>query len=166
MNQAAAQTDELTRLANRRALNLYLTDLVQKKNRRDCTMLLLVDMDNLKKINDTYGHEMGDAAIQSVAQCLKDLESDGCRAFRMGGEEFVVLLNAPSPALGLRKAEELQHKLSVFKIPSGSLTVSIGIAFLGPNGSSVRELLGYADEAMYRAKASGKNRIEVARLDS
>ncbi|MCE2899955.1 MAG: GGDEF domain-containing protein [Gemmatimonadetes bacterium] len=164
-----AQTDPLTQLLNRRALTERITAEMERALRYDSTMaLLMVDLDHFKKVNDTYGHLVGDDVLRDVAQLLATTIRASDIVARYGGEEFLVLLpetdevGAESFAERIRVAVE-QHAFARDTIfgPLG-LTASVGVAvFPAARIESVEDLFARADAALYRAKADGRNRVRL-----
>jgi len=166
-----AKTDGLTGLNNRRTLDdiLELEWREAVRSKRDLSVIF-VDIDRFKAYNDTYGHQAGDDALVAVANCINEsLVRPGDRAARYGGEEFVVLLPDTSVAAAQVVAEAMrravseraiEHALSEF----GRVTISIGIA-TWPVGSPLgcKSLINAADEALYQAKATGRNRVAIYR---
>jgi diguanylate cyclase (GGDEF)-like protein/PAS domain S-box-containing protein len=159
-----ATTDDLTGLYNRRSFQTGSETAIRHARSEGRPLsLLLLDVDQFKGINDTHGHEIGDATLRQLATALQMvLRSDDVPA-RVGGEEFAVLL----PNTDLRQAEALAERAG--ELISGQeingrdsrfrLTVSIGIADLTPEVRSLSELLRRADAALYQAKARGRNRV-------
>jgi two-component system cell cycle response regulator len=162
-----AITDELTQLANRRRFTETLGLEVRRAERfGDPLALVLADLDDFKQINDRYGHGTGDEVLRRFANVLRENVRDFDLAVRFGGEEFAVLL----PATGLDGAEQLARRLAEslaqLRIPEieedrAPVTASFGVAAF-PEAGSAEELLSAADQALYRAKAEGKNRVASA----
>jgi diguanylate cyclase (GGDEF)-like protein len=159
-----AQTDPLTNLGNRLALHEELTRLdsfVRRYGRSYC--LALIDVDQFKSFNDTYGHLAGDQALVAVADVLGRHGRTSDRAYRYGGEEFVVVLPEQDEPGALTVLERLRRGVHQLGIPhEGSshhvVTVSLGAALLRPSSQETAEqALAGADEALYRAKAAGRN---------
>ncbi len=161
-------TDGLTGLANRRAFDEAI-ELEWRRAVRAGTpiALIMIDIDNFKKLNDTYGHPAGDECLRIIGKVLKNMiRRAGDLAARYGGDEFVLLLPATNVSESQKIAEEIRSTLAMTKIlPGGRDTgffarLSIGISAVVPNqGASAEGLLAIADQALYRAKQSGKNRI-------
>ena len=159
-----SEQDELTRLMNMRAFKvMFGRYFTQAKRYQHEFALLVIDADNLKIINDQYGHAAGDALICHIAKIItSDLRSSDIAA-RYGGDEFIVVLVNTSQKQALVVAERIRNKLATtpFKIKKNDAftTVSIGIANFPSNGEDPQTLVKKADEAMYQSKFSGKNRV-------
>jgi len=161
-----AITDSLTGLYNRHYLNAHLDNLVrQALNNNKPLSLLIMDIDHFKHVNDTYGHDVGDQALKQVAEMtIKSIRSADLAA-RFGGEEFVVLMpetdsaQASDAAERIRKMVESTPMKVTHEIGHLSKTVSIGVAFLNDLGDSGQALLKRADEALYKAKNGGRNKV-------
>lgn len=168
-----ARTDGLTGLSNRRSLDKILAVEWQRMRRAGHSLAVaFIDIDWFKRYNDTHGHQAGDAALAAVASAIgAALQRPSDAAGRYGGEEFIAVLpdtDAPGAqrvAEGIRLAVDrlnLDHASSDF----GHVTVSIGVACRQPRaGESVEMLVKAADRALYRAKATGRNRVIVASED-
>jgi two-component system chemotaxis response regulator CheY len=161
--------DPLTGLGNRRALKEDLGRLearVKRYGHRYC--LVLLDVDHFKAYNDTYGHQAGDQVLQVVAARLKDLARTGDALYRYGGEEFLCIFPEQSPAEATVAAERMRTGLEELAVPHtgngiGVLTLSAGVAMLDAGDTrTADEVLKKADEALYRAKRLGRNRVESA----
>lgn len=160
-----ASTDTLTGLANRRAVLQRLTEQRQRQQRFGEGMgLIMLDIDHFKRVNDQHGHDAGDAVLRMVALRL----SEGRRGLdlvgRWGGEEFVLVLPGVD-AGGLGEiAERLRQQVAQTPLFHGEhrlfVTVSLGLAVLRPTDAAVDEVLKRADQALYLAKAAGRNRAE------
>lgn len=170
LTRHAAQTDGLTRVLNRRAIEARLRALCHPGRPQQDLALLFIDLDHFKSINDRYGHAAGDACLQGIVepvnQELRSSDSFG----RWGGEEFVVLLPGASQASACQVAERIRARLAALRIPvTGhvlSLTASIGVAALGPTVLDASALVNAADAAVYLAKQRGRNRVESAQAAS
>jgi diguanylate cyclase (GGDEF)-like protein len=166
-------TDFLTALPNRRAFfEAAQAELARARRHGFGLVLLLMDVDHFKRVNDSLGHAVGDQALVEVAGVLRQSMRQGDLAARLGGEEFVALLSHCSPEDGLAFAERLRESVqaqSIFvgeELPPLHLTVSIGLADSVHHGHELGVLMDRADEAMYRAKHTGRNRTErAANLD-
>jgi diguanylate cyclase (GGDEF)-like protein len=163
--------DGLTGIANRRQFDEVL-DLEWRRAYRAETpiSLLMIDIDHFKAFNDAHGHQRGDDYLKAVAAALRDgLNRPGDLVARYGGEEFVVVLPGTDEEGANACSERLRSSVSVIEIPHDrpsaplSATVSIGVATAYPReGSSSATLVAAADEALYRAKSEGRNRVRIA----
>lgn len=165
-----ASTDGLTGLANRRHFDETLQSEIRRCTRQGETLsLLLLDVDYFKKYNDHYGHSRGDEALKAVSQVLQDsFKRSGDLPARYGGEEFAVILPHTSKQESLQLAEKLRETLWSRQIAheksdtADRLTVSIGAAVYVPKSNppiKPEHLINTADEALYDAKQSGRNRV-------
>jgi diguanylate cyclase (GGDEF)-like protein len=157
--------DTLTDLPNRQLFETTLRQALSR-TRRDNTLVALcfIDLDGFKGINDTYGHSVGDDLIVSVANRIRMAIRDGDLAARVGGDEFVVVLdNVSGPAQALAAATRLRDTLIQNRVgePGTRCGASIGLAVSRPD-DTVSSLLNRADAAMYRAKAHHNSMIEMA----
>lgn len=159
--------DVLTRLLNRKFLPVVLGKQVAAARQQNAEFAVLaIDIDHFKNINDEFGHEAGDMVLQQLATLLVNGSRAGDYLFRLGGEEFLMLLVDVNPQNALRKAEKLRQSISheVFRLPRQqeiTLTLSIGLAnFTGH--PDYQQLLRRSDEALYAAKHNGRNRVVVA----
>jgi diguanylate cyclase (GGDEF)-like protein len=157
----SAMTDPLTRILNRRGLEERLEhELVTAQNRRMPLSLLVIDCDDFKDINDRAGHEFGDALLQEVADVLSRSLPDGAEASRLGGDEFVVMLpgagSDSAEALGTQIRTVLAQGLTDAGFP---LRISAGVSTYPFDGATPTSLLRAGDQALYAAKAAGKDRV-------
>ncbi len=165
--EAAALTDALTGLPNRRYLVNRLGQECAAAKRNDRSLcVLLIDIDHFKRINDTHGHEVGDAALIEVGKRLRSVLRASDVVGRFGGEEFLVLATDTSLPAACQLAERLRAHISATPCSIGSMvipiTISVGVAAMAqdtPNCHEVDKLLRRADQALYRAKAQGRNRV-------
>ena len=163
-----ARTDMLTALSNRR--DFYeQAERAMAYSRRYFTplCLLMLDIDFFKKINDTYGHAGGDDVLRKLSRSLGDALRDTDVPARLGGEEFAVLMPSTPLDQAAGVAERLRATLAqiVVKVAGGQeirFTVSIGVTAWVPSDAGLDATLHRADEALYRAKHQGRNRVEVA----
>jgi diguanylate cyclase (GGDEF)-like protein len=160
--------DPLTGLYNRRVVDDWFEREIGDAVRDHRPLsVLVIDIDNFKRYNDTYGHECGDLALCEVAAVLRQRIRGGDLACRVGGEEFVLLLPDTTGADAVTLADALRE-LVASVVPTrngkmlGRITVSIGAASLGVHGSCKEQLLRAADQALYRAKDQGRNRTVFA----
>ena len=164
-----ALADPLTGLPNRRALLDRLGVAMRKGERTgDLGALLFVDLDDFKQVNDRAGHAAGDAVLVEVANRIRTLVRDADTAARIGGDEFVVLLEAldRDPSVALVQAESLASKLlrALETVPPQGpvrCSASVGVTLFSGLGLTHEQLLSRADGAMYAAKHAGKNRVRV-----
>ncbi len=168
-----SRTDALTELANRRRLMEALQELWQHSLReRKPFALLMVDVDHFKRYNDHHGHRAGDAALRQVAEVLRAAARRSTDVVaRYGGEEFVLLLDDCDAEGALRRAEDVRAALQARALPHGAaplgrVSLSIGVHAQVPElGRSAEEWLSRADAALYRAKAGGRDRVELSITD-
>jgi diguanylate cyclase (GGDEF)-like protein len=164
-----SHTDALTGLANRRALSLQLEREIRRSERYTTpASLLLIDVDGLKAINDNEGHEAGDRVIRRVADAITEGLRDSDFGARWGGDEFAIIAPNTTTEAALHSAERLIVRLARQSAGRGSrrsVTVSIGIATYDPvreRACDLERLVRSADDALYRAKGSGRNRVQAA----
>jgi diguanylate cyclase (GGDEF)-like protein len=163
-----AYTDALTGLANRRAFFLQADAAfaIARRYQRPLA-LLMVDLDHFKQINDRYGHAAGDVVLARTAACLRQSLRDADLPARLGGEEFVVMLPETSLASAMAAAERIRETLAQASIEHDgqgiAVTASIGVATLQSDSADIASILSAADQALYEAKARGRNRVVAAR---
>lgn len=158
--------DPLTGLANRRQFEMALERECDRVARSgESALVLLLDIDHFKHVNDAHGHGAGDIVLQAVARCLQACVRPMDTVARYGGEEFAVVLPNCAPAIARTVAERVRRQIEALRIPIGPgaeqrITVSVGGAFAPPwVRSSARLWTERADAQLYRAKAEGRNRI-------
>jgi len=158
--------DPLTGLANRRQFDLVLERECDRVARSgEAALVLLLDIDHFKRVNDTHGHAAGDLVLQAAARCLQRCVRPMDTVARYGGEEFAVVLPNCAPAFARTVAERVRRRVQALHIPISpgtdlKITASVGGAFAPPwVRSSARLWTERADAQLYRAKAEGRNRI-------
>ncbi len=160
--------DPLTGAFNRRYMEETLAREVMRARRYNKSLgLMMIDIDYFKKFNDTYGHAAGDLVLKNLSTLLATNVRTSDIVCRMGGEEFLVILTDASSEIVHERAESIRQAVAALKLvyddqPLGPMTVSIGVAMHPEQGSSEEVLLRRADDALYLAKNSGRNRVETA----
>ena len=156
-----ARSDPLTGLANRKGFDDALGQIDVREG-----ALIYADYDSFKQLNDSLGHEAGDAALVHFARVIREQIRAGDTAARIGGEEFAVWLPRASLELGMRIAERIRIKLGttpwVWNVRPWPLSASFGVAACPETNRSIENLTAQADAALYVAKRSGRNRVEAA----
>lgn len=167
--EALAVTDALTRLFNRRRFEEVLALEVQRSQRTNLPLsLLMIDVDHFKHYNDTFGHQAGDEVLQTIATLVKRRIRATDTACRYGGEEFAIILPDTSKDEAMTLAEHLRHIVEAHPFayeeqqPLGRLTISIGVATYPDDAKDGVSLVRAADQALYLAKQMGRNRVERA----
>lgn len=162
-----ATTDELTGLANRRHAMEAMADMRLRANRKNEPLgLILLDVDHFKRVNDLLGHPVGDRVLQVVAQALRQGAREYDLVARFGGEEFLVLCDKADTDTVWRVAQRIRADVAAARVghalaPSLQVTVSLGAYAVVPGDAPLEELLHIADDALYRAKNGGRNRVEL-----
>ena len=157
-------TDGLTGLWRRGALDEKIREEIRRASAFKTTMgFMIADIDHFKRLNDSYGHQFGDAVLRRVAQLLKAGVYETDFVGRYGGEEFGIVLPRADSAGLLRKAETMRARIEAETFSQGlekvRLTISIGIAHFPRDGRTPEELIAGADKALYAAKESGRNKV-------
>ena len=156
-----ASTDELTELLNRREMKYRSSLMLEQAARSHYSVsLLMLDVDHFKKINDTMGHLEGDRVLKKLGQLLKEFGRKTDLISRFGGEEFLIMLPATTKSDTLLLCLRLHKLIAEIKVGDSSLTVSIGVSICDEPISFI-DLFTQADNAVYQAKARGRNRTEV-----
>lgn len=156
-----AFTDSLTRLPNRRHVEVFLANEFAAAERGRLLSVVMFDLDHFKEYNDTYGHEAGDEALQRFGEVLIRTTRRMNLSGRMGGEEFVSVL-AGSDAHGATVfAERVREELAALELGAGPLTVTAGVAEYDRTIEDSKTLLAAADKALYEAKRDGRNRVKT-----
>ncbi|MBF0245008.1 MAG: GGDEF domain-containing protein [Planctomycetes bacterium] len=155
-------TDALTQLHNRRYFDIQLErDVLQSLRYKTPLAIYMLDIDNFKHVNDTYGHQVGDEVLIQLSKVIKNTMRETDWSARYGGEEFCVVL----PMTGLEGASESARRIrehvesEVCAKKGEALTVSIGVCAFNPRGMSQHDLIKGADEGLYQAKRTGKNKV-------
>ncbi|HEX7088591.1 MAG TPA: GGDEF domain-containing protein [Longimicrobiales bacterium] len=161
--EARALTDELTGLPNRRWARLVLETEFAAAQRGRPLVVVLFDLDRFKEYNDRFGHAAGDRALCVLAAILRRNTRRMDLSARIGGEEFVSILSSAELAGARVFAERIREELARVELPTGPVRVSVGMAAYDPSMAGPDELLAVADEALYRAKQEGRDRIRVGR---
>lgn len=166
-SRSEARTDSLSGVANRKAFDETLQYMYAAwKRQNDPFVLILADVDHFKWINDTHGHPAGDRVVNGVGTYLKGIVRAGGYAFRFGGDEFAVLLPKADLHTGQLAAERVLQGISRSNFDVGvrgervSITFSMGVAMVRPSDSA-ESVLRRADDALYRAKQSGRNQVQL-----
>jgi diguanylate cyclase (GGDEF)-like protein len=162
-----AHHDGLTALLNKNQFMFELGKLIYHAERAaQKVSVFIFDIDHFKAYNDANGHPAGDELLKSLARLIKDNLRPGDMASRYGGEEFVVAMPETDGATAMQIAERIRQAIATHRFPHGEsqpggrLTISGGVASFPVDGSNGTELIGHADQALYRAKASGRNRVK------
>ena len=167
--EALSVTDALTGLANRRRLVSCLEEEVRRARRTNVPLaVVMIDIDHFKEVNDTFGHAMGDVVLRNIGTMLNGSLRSTDLAARYGGEELTLVLTYTDGAAALQVAESLRQKFAALEHVLGGTTirktVSMGVAVRTGQAEmpNAEALLNLADEALYRAKQGGRNRVEGA----
>ena len=165
--QGMASTDARTGLANSRSFDQSVEDILAGRSNDESVAVLMLDLDHFKAFNDRYGHPAGDVALRAFAEVLQSCMREADLAARYGGEEFAVVLPLADEAVALGIAERIRSRTETTLISlapglTDRLTVSIGVACAPANALDRVSLLRLADDALYRAKQAGRNRVERA----
>jgi diguanylate cyclase (GGDEF)-like protein len=164
--EAEARTDPLTQLPNRRYFDEYCALLASRRRATDRVAILAVDVDHFKRINDMYGHQIGDEVLRAIANGIQTSVRGEDLPSRSGGEEFTVLLRNPAPGVALEIGERIRQTVRELDLVdvgvTDRLTVSVGVASELQAGELISEIMERADRALYRAKRIGRDRVVEA----
>ncbi|NJP07916.1 MAG: diguanylate cyclase [Chloroflexaceae bacterium] len=166
--QHQATRDALTGLYNRRYLDETLPRELQRAERQnDAVSVIMMDIDHFKRFNDTYGHDAGDTLLRAIGAFLQHNTRGDDIACRYGGEEFTVVLPCASLENAWKRAEELRIGIEMLMVvhqeqPLGAVTSSLGVAVFPVHGTTADALIKAADQALYQAKQSGRNRVMIS----
>jgi diguanylate cyclase (GGDEF)-like protein len=153
-------TDPMTGLMNRRALDQRFDELVAAGSP---FAVIALDLDHFKQVNDVHGHPVGDKVLISLANTLISSVRQQDRPFRIGGEEFVVIVHAPTADVAMHTAERIRASVAAKPMPDGvgHITVSVGVALWPQHGYSPEAVVKCADLALYASKEAGRNRVTL-----
>lgn len=162
-SKSEARTDSLSTLPNRRALLEDVEKYISLAKRISLHLsLAIIDIDHFKRVNDTFGHDAGDCVIKAVAQVLKNATRGSDLIARWGGEEFIVIMPDTDLTHAVSCIEKLSKHISALGFDfdkEAKITISAGVSLFTPASEPLQKCLERADEALYRAKAEGRNRI-------
>lgn len=172
MLEAIASLDSLTKLYNRGAFEkFYNAIFIENKIKAAIGVaknfaVVMMDIDNFKKINDTYGHGVGDKVLSLIAEVIRNRKRSTDVAARYGGEEFVIVLNVPSKIDALKFCLNIKDIISTLEIEINENTIlkvsaSFGISFYPEDSSDKDALIKIADDNLYNSKRKGKNRVSL-----
>ena len=162
---ANASTDPLTGLPNRRYFDEFCGLLARRRRSGDAVAVLMVDIDRFKVLNDTYGHPVGDEVLKAVAEAIVSAVREEDVPARVGGEEFAVLLRNPGPDVAVEVGERVREAVRALDLRSigvPGVSVSVGVANAHGADEPIPSVVGRADEALYRAKRAGRDRVIAA----
>ena len=162
----SAHTDPLTNVLNRSTLqSVFQKEAALRKRQHADLTLLMLDIDFFKKVNDTYGHAMGDKALIALTQCIKETARESDHIFRLGGEEFAILLSSTDLEGANLLAERLRKAVQNIDVQQAeqslNFTVSIGLTH-HQAGDTLETIMQRADKALYEAKETGRNKVVSA----
>jgi diguanylate cyclase (GGDEF)-like protein len=164
--ESEARTDQLTQLPNRRYFAEYCTLLASRRRSTDRVAILAVDVDHFKRLNDMYGHQVGDVALRAIANAIQVSVREEDVPVRFGGEEFVVLLRNPSAGVALEIGERIRQSVRDLDLSEAGVTdrvtVSVGVASGQNEGETIDGIVERADQALYAAKRTGRDRVVEA----
>jgi diguanylate cyclase (GGDEF)-like protein len=164
--ESDARTDQLTQLPNRRYFDEYCKLLASRRRSTDRVAILAVDVDHFKRLNDLYGHQVGDVALRAIANAIQVSVREEDVPARFGGEEFMVLLRNPSAGVALEIGERIRQSVRDLDLTQAGVTdrvtVSVGVALGQDEGETVDSIVERADQALYAAKRTGRDRVVEA----
>ncbi len=163
--EARASTDALTGLPNRGYFDEFCGLLARRRRADDAVGILMVDIDHFKKVNDRYGHDIGDEVLRAVAGAIGGAVREGDVPARFGGEEFAIILRNPSERVAVEVGERVRAAVAGLDLASTGVpgvSVSVGVAVQASPDESIADLLAEADRALYRAKRAGRDRVVAA----
>lgn len=164
-----SQTDSITGLWNHGYFQNKLSEYLEKARQESFSLSLIIfDIDDFKRLNDTYGHQNGDVVLKEIGQILKETSRENDFPCRYGGEEFSFILPYTNRDLAYQISERIRERVANFSFPKFAsndplkVTISLGVAVFPEDATNKEELINLADKAMYIAKFSGKNRTCLA----
>ena len=164
--ESEARTDQLTQLPNRRYFDEYCLLLASRRRSTDRIAIVSIDVDHFKKLNDQYGHQVGDVVLRAIANAIQLSVREEDVPARFGGEEFVVLLRNPSQGWAMEIGERIRENVRDLDLIDAGVTervtVSVGVASGAHAGEPIDEIIERADRALYAAKRSGRDRVVEA----
>jgi diguanylate cyclase (GGDEF)-like protein len=164
--ESEARTDALTGLPNRRYFDEYSSLLASRRRSTDRIGILAVDVDHFKRLNDEYGHQVGDEVLKAIAAAIGAAIRDDDVAVRYGGEEFVVVLRNPAQGIAVEVGERMRTAVRDLDLSwagvDRSVTISVGVASAQFAGEPIGDVVERADKALYAAKAAGRDRVVEA----
>ena len=163
--EARASTDALTGLPNRRYFDEFCGLLARRRRAEDAVVVLMVDIDHFKRLNDSHGHDTGDVVLRAVGGAIMAAVREDDVPARYGGEEFVVLLRNPSREIALEVGERVRtavRNLDLRDLGVSKVTVSVGVAVAQLPDEPITDIIKAADRALYRAKRGGRDKVVAA----
>jgi diguanylate cyclase (GGDEF)-like protein len=163
--EVRATTDALTGLPNRRYFDEYLGLLARRRRAEDQVGVLMVDIDRFKKLNDTFGHAVGDHVLREVAQAIAGAVREGDVPTRFGGEEFAVVLRNPGESVAAEVGERVRRAVADLDLRRWGVpgvSVSVGVAVATSPDDELEDVIEQADRALFRAKRAGRDRVVAA----
>ena len=161
--ETEARTDQLTQLPNRRYFDEYCTLLASRRRATDRVAILGVDVDHFKRVNDMYGHQIGDEVLRAIGNGIQLSVRDEDLPARSGGDEFIVLLRNPAHGVALEIGERIRQTARELDFVgvgmTDRVTVSVGVASELEAGEPISEIVARADRALYAAKRAGQDRV-------
>jgi diguanylate cyclase (GGDEF)-like protein len=161
--EEAARTDQLTGLPNRRFFDDYCQMVTSRRRASDRVAILAVDVDHFKRLNDMYGHQIGDVVLRAIAGAIQMSVRDDDMPARYGGEEFMVLVRNPGPGVAVEVGERIRTTVREMDLidvgVTDRVTVSVGVASGHVVGEPIADIVERADRALYAAKRAGRDRV-------
>jgi diguanylate cyclase (GGDEF)-like protein len=161
--ETAARTDQLTALPNRRFFDDYCRMVTSRRRASDRVAILAVDVDHFKRLNDMYGHQIGDVVLRAIASAIQMSVRDDDMPARYGGEEFMVLVRNPGSGVAVEVGERIRTTVRDMDLIDAGVTdrvtVSVGVASGHVAGEPIADIVARADRALYAAKRAGRDRV-------